>query len=109
MKTKMIKEIRKILADIHLECKVEGHRVHTTFNKNDEMWPEWGICAYGIAGGFVHFENEDDQNAWVARQKEAEDSKPGKMDHAIVLDDGQHGRCVNECGPIGFFERKKVA
>ena len=105
MKTKLIKEIRKILSDIHPECEVGGHRVHTTFNKSDELWPEWSICAYGIAGGFVHFENEDDQNAWVARQKQAEEmNKPAKMDGLHVIDYGHHGRCVNECGPIGFYK-----
>ena len=71
MKTKLSKEIRKILSDIHPECVVEGHRVHTTLNKDDELWPEWGGCVYGIAGGFVHFEDEDDMNAWTARQKKA--------------------------------------
>lgn len=39
MKTKLIKEIRKILSDMHPECAVEGHRVHTTLNKDDELWP----------------------------------------------------------------------
>ena len=104
MKTKLIKEILEILSDIHPECDVEGHRVHTTFNKGDESWPEWGVCAYGIAGGFVHFENEDDQNAWVARQKQAEDmNKPAKTDELHAFDYGMHGRCVNECRPIGFY------
>ena len=104
MKTKLIKEILGILSDIHPECKVEGHRVHTTFNKGDELWPEWSVCAYGIAGGFVHFENEDDQNAWVARQKQAEDmNKPAKTDELRLVDDGRQGRCVNECRPSGFY------
>ena len=104
MKTKLIKEILGILSDIHPECNVEGHRVHTTFNKGDELWPEWSVCAYGIAGGFVHFESKDDQNAWVARQKQAEDmNKPAKTDELRLVDDGLQGRCVNECGPIGFY------
>ena len=101
---KPIDEILRILSDAHPKCDVEGHRVHTTFNKGDESWPEWGICAYGIAGGFVHFENENDQNAWVARQKQAEDmNKPAEMDELRAVDDGLYGRCVNECGPIGFY------
>ena len=33
MKTKLIKEILGILFDIHPECDVEGHRVHTTSAK----------------------------------------------------------------------------
>ena len=104
MKTKLIKEILKILSNIRPECNVEGHRVHTTFNKGDELWPEWSVCAYGIAGGFVHFENEDDQNAWAARQKQAEDmNKPAETDEFRAVDYGLHGRCVNECGPIGFY------
>lgn len=104
MKTKLIKEILKILSNIHPECEVEGHRVHTTFNKGDESWPEWSVCVYGIAGGFVHFENEDDQNAWVAHQKQAEDmNKPVEMDGLRTVDYGLHGRCVNECSPIGFY------
>lgn len=105
MKTKLIREIRKILADIHPECEVEGHRVRTTFSKTGEAWPEWGEFVYSIAGGFIHFENEDDQNAWVARQKKAEEmNNPAKMDGLHIIDDGQHGRCVNECGPIGFYK-----
>lgn len=104
MKTKLIKEILGILSDAHPECDVEGHRVHTTFNKGDESWPEWGVCAYGIAGGFVHFENEDDQSAWVTRQKQAEDmNKPAETDGLRAVDYGLYGRCVNECGPIGFY------
>ena len=105
MKTKLIKEILKILSNIHPECEVEGHRIHTTFNKGDESWPEWSVCVYGIAGGFVHFENEDDQNAWVAHQKQAEDmNKPAETDGLRVVDDSLQGRCVNECGPIGFYK-----
>ena len=102
---KIIKEIRKILSDIHPECKVEGHRVHTTLFVNDEKWPEWGNFIYGIAGGLVHFEHIPDKDAWVARQKEieAEIGKPEKMDGLHIIEDGIHGRCVNECGPIGFF------
>lgn len=104
MKTKLIKEILKILSNIHPECEVEGHRIHTTFNKGDESWPEWSVCVYGIAGGFVHFENEDDQNAWVAHQKQAEDmNKPAETDGLRAVDYGLHGRCVNECSPIGFY------
>lgn len=105
MKTKLINEILKILSDIYPECEIEGHRVHTSFNKDDESWPEWSVCVYGIAGGFVHFENEDDQNAWVAHQKQAEDmNKPAKTDGLHVVDDSLQGRCVNECGPIGFYK-----
>ena len=104
MKTKLIKEILKILSNIHPECDVEGHRIHTTFNKGDESWPEWSVCVYGIAGGFVHFENEDDQNAWVAHQKQAEDmNKPVETDGLCAIDYGLHGRCVNACSPIGFY------
>ena len=101
---KPIDEILRILSDAHPECDVEGHRVHTTFNKGDELWPEWSVCAYGIAGGFVHFESKDDQNAGVACQKQAEDmNKPAKTDELHAFDYGMHGRCVNECRPIGFY------
>ena len=26
-----------------------------------------------------------------------------ETDEFCVVDDGLHGRCVNECGPIGFY------
>lgn len=104
MKTKLIKEILKILSNIHPKCEVEGHRIHTTFNKGGESWPEWSVCVYGIAGGFVHFENEDDQNSWVAHQKQAEDmNNLVETDGLRAVDYGLQGRCVNECSPIGFY------
>lgn len=44
-------------------------------------------------------------NALVARQKQAEEmNKPAKMNGLHIIDDGHHGRCVNECGPIGFYK-----
>ena len=94
----MNKCIRKIVETEHPECLVIGHRVHVTFSSTDEGWPKWGSVAYGIAGGFIHFESENDYKDWLSCQKPkavVEEVKP------IEAEVG--GRCVPECGPIGFI------
>lgn len=94
---KMIKEIRKILSDAHPECEVDGHRVHTTLGDAD--WPDWGVFVYGIGGGFVHFEFEEDGHSWRKKHDELAETM-NKEDDSISNSD--FGRCVSECGPIGF-------
>lgn len=67
----MHRAIEKILKDEHPECSVKGHRVHTTISSTNEDWPEWGCFVYGIGGGFVHFECEEDGVAWNRTQQAA--------------------------------------
>ena len=93
----MNKHIQKIVSDPMPECGVKGHRVHVTFNRSGENWPGWGMLAYGIGGGFIHFENEQDYRDWVSCQKPKVVEETPMVDE---LDIG--GRCVPECGPIGF-------
>lgn len=94
----MNKYIQKIANDTRPECKVLGHRVHVTMNANDERWPSWGRCVLGIGGGFIHFENEKDFNDWRACQ-----NKTNEVDETpVVVEQDVGGRCVPECGPIGF-------
>jgi hypothetical protein len=93
----MNKHIQKIVNDPMPECSVRGHRVHATITSTGENWPKWSRLAYGIAGGFLHFEKEEDYNDWIGFQKPK-----------AVVEDFHHedvevgGRCVPECGPIGF-------
>ena len=93
----MNKHIQKIVNDPMPECGVKGHRVHVTITSTGENWPKWSHLAYGIAGGFIHFEKEVDYRDWLSCQKPkdvVEEVKP------IEYEVG--GRCVPECGPIGF-------
>ena len=93
----MNKHIQKIVNDPMPECGVKGHRVHATITSTGENWPKWSRLAYGIGGGFIHFESEDDYKDWLSCQKPksvVEDVKP------IEYEVG--GRFVPECGPIGF-------
>ena len=93
----MNKNIEKIANEQYPECKVRGHRVHVTFARTGEHWPKWGRCSIGIAGGFIHFESEDDFNDWRSLQK------PVVVEERPVVEDVEvGGRCVPECGPIGF-------
>jgi len=93
----MNKYIQKIVSDPTPECHVKGHRVHVTFNLSGENWPKWGRLAYGIGGGFIHFESEQDYRDWVSCQKpKAVEETPAVEEQDIG------GRCVPECGPIGF-------
>lgn len=93
----MNKHIEKIANEQYPECKVRGHRVHVTFNSSNERWPNWGRCSLGIAGGFIHFESGQDFNDWRSLQRPTvvEETKP-------VVEVEVGGRCVPECGPIGF-------
>ena len=93
----MNKHIQKIVNDPKPECRVKGHRVHVTINASGEDWPKWSRLAYGIGGGFIHFEKEDDYEAWHSCQppKAVEPETP-----QVEVDPG--GRWVPECGPIGF-------
>ena len=77
------------------ESKKKGHRIHVTMNSSSEPWPAWGRWVVGIAGGFIHFESEDDflnyePEPYVLKV----DSENGENE--------EDGRCVSECGPIGF-------
>lgn len=77
------------------ESKKKGHRIHVTMNTTSEPWPAWGRWVVGIAGGFIHFESEDDflnykPEPYVLLQPKN------------TIDDEEDGRCVSECGPIGF-------
>lgn len=77
------------------ESKEKGHRIHVTMNTSSEPWPAWGRWVVGIAGGFIHFESEDDflnykPEPYVFKA----DSENGENE--------EDGRCVSECGPIGF-------
>ena len=91
----MNESIQKIASDPLPECKVKGHRVHVT--NRDEDWPAWSIVIYGIAGGFIHFEKEEDYRNW-------RDCQPTKTVEVtpVVAERDIGGRCVPECGPIGF-------
>ena len=96
----MNEHIQKIASDPLPECEVEGHRVHVTMNRTGEMWPKWCCHAYGIAGGFIHFEQEQDYQDWLACQNPDEDNDV----EVRKVEDARAGRCVSECGPIGFFK-----
>lgn len=93
----MNEHIQKIARDSTPECRVLGHRVHVTMNATSENWPSWGRVAYGIAGGFIHFEKDEDYQYWLSLQ-------PPKVveDTPVVAERDVGGRCVPECGPIGF-------
>ena len=77
------------------ESSKKGHRIHVTMNTSSEPWPEWGRWVIGIAGGFIHFESEDDFLNY-------------KPEPYVIKSDSENreneedGRCVSECGPIGF-------
>lgn len=98
-----IKAINRILGEPKPECAVKGHRVHTTSVDSGEGWPEWGRFVRGIGGAFVHFESEEDFDAW----RTAQDRLNGSARSGGGDGDGKGarmgGRCVNECGPIGFY------
>ena len=64
----MNEHIQKIARDSTPECRVLGHRVHVTMNATSEAWPSWSRVAYGIAGGFIHFEKDEDYNDWLSCQ-----------------------------------------
>ena len=64
----MNKHIQKIAFDPMPECSVRGHRVHVTITATGESWPDWGRVAYGVAGGFIHFEKDEDYNDWLSCQ-----------------------------------------
>lgn len=89
--------IQKIAHDPVPECQVRGHRVHATMNATGENWPKWSRVAYGVAGGFIHFEKDEDYQYWLSLQ-------PPKVveDTPVVVEQDVGGRCVPECGPIGF-------
>jgi hypothetical protein len=75
------------------ESSKKGHRIHVTMNTSSEPWPAWGRWVVGIAGGFIHFESEDDflnyePEPYVIKEENRETE--------------EDGRCVSECGPIGF-------
>ena len=93
----MNKHIQKIVNDPMPECSVRGHRVHVTITSTGEDWPLWSRVAYGIAGGFIHFESEEDYEDWRGCQNPV-----GLTPVAKNKDDEWGGRCVPECGPIGF-------
>ena len=79
----------------NIESKKKGHRIHVTMNTGTEPWPEWGRWVVGIAGGFIHFESEDDFLNYTPEPyvlKTDSESRENEED----------GRCVSECGPIGF-------
>ena len=76
------------------ESSKRGHRIHVTMNTSSEPWPEWGRWVIGIAGGFIHFESEDD---FLNYKPEPYVLQPKK-----TADNEEDGRCVSECGPIGF-------
>ena len=92
----MNEHIRKIVSDPMPECDAKGHRVHVT--SRDEDWPEWSKVIYGIAGGFIHFENEEDYGDWRSCQPSKTIEKKSRVSNAHDIG----GRCVTECGPIGF-------
>ena len=90
---------KKILNSDSPECSVKGHRIHTTMNITMECWPEWGRISLGIAGGFIHFESEKDYETWrELHQTKIETPKVEVLDE----EEEEYGRCVAECGPIGF-------
>lgn len=93
----MNKNIEKIVNEKQPECNVKGHRVHVTITRTNEGWPTWSRCAVGIAGGFIHFESEKDSIDWRNAQKSVVESKSYSEPKVEV-----GGRCVPECGPIGF-------
>ena len=75
------------------ESSKKGHRIHVTMNTGTEPWPAWGRWVVGIAGGFIHFESEDDflnyePEPYVIKEENRKNE--------------EDGRCVSECGPIGF-------
>lgn len=93
----MNKNIEKIVNDSMPECKVRGHRVHVTITRTDEDWPAWSKCIVGIRGGFIHFENEQDSIDWRNANK-----TEAKATQKTEAKQEEGGRCVPECGPIGF-------
>lgn len=77
------------------ESSKKGHRIHVTMNITSEPWPAWGRWVVGIAGGFIHFESEDD---FLNYKPEPYVLKADSGSR----EDAEDGRCVSECGPIGF-------
>ncbi len=96
----MNKHIQKIINDPRPECQVKGHRVHVTINGTGENWPKWSHLAYGIGGGFIHFEKEEDYNDWKSHQPQSSSGDNDNNDEST--NEWQGGRYVPECGPIGF-------
>lgn len=101
MLTNIIKESRP-------ESGIKGHRIHVTLRGSGERWPEWGKHICGTGFGMVHFENEGDFKKWYAIHADEFKVAPS---NEVAKDDskGCHGRCVPECGPIGFMERGVAA
>ena len=93
----MNKHILKIANDSRPECVVRGHRVHVTITSTGENWPKWSHLAYGIGGGFIHFESEKDYKDWLSCQK-----PKSVVEEVTPIEAEVGGRCVPECGPIGF-------
>ena len=93
----MNEHIQKIARDSTPECRVLGHRVHVTMNSTGENCPNWSRVAYGIAGGFIHFEKDEDYQYWLSLQ-----TPKAVEDTPVVAKQDVGGRCVPECGPIGF-------